>query len=143
MKRDQALIPLSHDHQHALACALALKRATSDSAESAAGEFLRFWESEGRRHFRIEEEVLLPAFAEHADVRIDAVARVLLDHTVIRRDVRRVEQGARDAALLNAIGQMLDEHVRHEERVLFPMIEETLPAGDLQALAERIAAAER
>jgi hypothetical protein len=38
---------------------------------------------------------------------------------------------------------MLNDHVRHQERVLFPLIEESLPAADLEALAQGIEEAER
>ena len=37
---------------------------------------------------------------------------------------------------------MLNDHVRHEERVLFPLIEESLPPAELEALAQRIDEAE-
>lgn len=38
---------------------------------------------------------------------------------------------------------MTSDHVRHEERVLFPMIEEALPEDELARLAQRIEEAER
>ena len=56
MKRSKALIPLSHDHQHGLAVALDLTRATEETAAAAAGAFVAFWRDEGQRHFREEEE---------------------------------------------------------------------------------------
>ena len=55
MKRSAALTPLSHDHQHGLAVALALTRATdAASAADAARAFVLFWREEGQRHFREE-----------------------------------------------------------------------------------------
>ena len=38
---------------------------------------------------------------------------------------------------------MLNDHVRHEERVLFPMIEERLAPAELERLAQRMDEAER
>ena len=54
MKRAEALQPLSRDHLKALPAAKRLREAT-DAAEASRG-FLDFWETEGRHHFRVEEE---------------------------------------------------------------------------------------
>jgi hypothetical protein len=48
MKRHSALTALSRDHQHALAVAQRLRRATPDNADEAAAGFRAFWEAEGR-----------------------------------------------------------------------------------------------
>lgn len=139
MKRDDALIPLSHDHQHGLAAALALRRATAGDADAARVAFLDFWRSEGSAHFRLEEEILLPGFARHCDVRSDAVARVLLDHVELRSRAGAIEGDPEPALeLLHSTGELLADHIRHEERVLFPLIEQALPQADLAALGEAL-----
>ena len=94
----------------------------------------------GREHFRAEEEVLLPAYAGHATVSEDpAVARVLLDHVTIRHLATQLERHA-DTPLetLHALGGVLGEHVRFEERRLFPRIEAALPADELALLADAL-----
>lgn len=143
MRRHEALADLSRDHQHALACALVLRRATATDAATAAERFLEFWRTEGRRHFQVEEEVLLPGYATYADPASPEVARVLVEHVALRRDAEHVSRGEVDAGFLNGLGERLEAHVRHEERVLFPMIEEALPDEELRALATRVTAAER
>jgi hemerythrin-like domain-containing protein len=144
VKRDAALAELSRDHQHGLAVALAARRATEETAGRAAAEFLAFWEDEGRRHFRAEEEVLLPAFARHADAGHEAVVRVLVDHVDIRRRAADLAAAATPAlADLRELGERLNAHIRHEERVLFPLIEAALPRAELDELATAIEAAER
>lgn len=114
-------------------------------AEAVRDGFLAFWRSEGALHFRIEEEVLLPAYARRGDPRHEAVAEALCGHVEIRRDVEELARpGApADPAALRALAERLDAHVRHEERVLFPLIQETLDADELAALGEALAAAER
>ena len=37
-----------------------LRRATEETAGEAVEDFVAFWRADGRRHFRAEEEVLLP-----------------------------------------------------------------------------------
>ena len=58
MKRSDELAPLSRDHHQALFVAMKLKRAEADGAEA----FLGFIAAHGGDHFRIEEEILLPAW---------------------------------------------------------------------------------
>ncbi len=140
MKRHPALVPLSRDHHHALVIARALRRATADTAAEAARTFLAHWEAEERLHFRLEEEVLLPAYAADGDPSHPVVVRVLRDHMLIRRDADRV---AAHAALeqLHELGDRLAAHVELEEQELFPLIERTLPEPELGTLGERLRAA--
>ena len=143
MKRAPALHPLSHDHHHTLVQCMRLRRATAEDAAQVRADFLAHWEAEVARHFRVEEEVLLPAFARHGDVHDAAVVRALCDHVEIRRDVAALaDVPEADPEALHALAERLDAHVRHEERVLFPLVEAALPAAELEALAEAIAGAE-
>ena len=141
MKRSDALQPLSRDHHQALAVALTLRRADAETAPAAAGAFLEFWRSHGQAHFREEEEILLPAYAAHADAGHPLVVRVLIDHEEIRERAQRIERGEPDAAPgeLNELGERLAEHVRIEERELFPLIEAALPADAAASLAAALA----
>jgi iron-sulfur cluster repair protein YtfE (RIC family) len=136
MKRSEALVQLSRDHHHGLYVAQQLARASQETAAAARGAFLAFWEQEGNQHFRVEEEVVLPAFARHGSPEHEAVVRVLTDHVALRRlaaDLAADPLPAPEA--LNDLGERLRAHIRHEERVLFPLIEEALPEEELVALA--------
>ena len=144
MKRQQALQQLSRDHHRALEVALKLRRATSEAAGSVRTEFLEFWHEHGALHFRIEEDALLPRSAPYVSPTDPAVVRVLTDHVEIRRRAAELETSpAVPHEELNSLGELLNDHVRHEERVLFPMIEERMPAAELGDLAQRIDEAER
>lgn len=137
MKRHPALIPLSRDHHHALVLAQRLRRAGEQDAAEAADAFLEHWTEEERLHFRLEEEVLLPAYAAYGDPDHPAIVRTLLDHVRIRRDVERLAGGV-DVQLLHEIGDRLADHVRLEENELFPLVEQTLPEPALASLGERL-----
>lgn len=133
MKRAAALISLSHDHQHALAVALQLRRA--DDPGAARRAFLDFVTSEGEEHFRIEEEVLLPFVAGEVPADDPDVARVLREHAQLREHARRLSaEPEPDVAELQATGDLLTGHVRFEERVLFPRIEALLDDARLTEL---------
>lgn len=139
VKRTSALTSLSHDHHQALVVAHRLRRATPDTAPAAHDAWKAFWPA-GQVHFRAEEEVLLPAYAGHANVAEDpAVTRVLLDHVVIRHHAIELERHPEaPLKMLHALGEELNDHVRLEERELFPRIETALPADALTVLADEL-----
>ncbi|MGH2915468.1 MAG: hemerythrin domain-containing protein [Solirubrobacteraceae bacterium] len=147
MKRHGALAPLSRDHHHALVVAQRLRRAADAASAAVAREaFLAYWRDDGQRHFREEEEVLLPAFAAYGDPELPIVARVLVDHVRIRRLVAQLADAEPDDAdlapaieAMHALGRALAEHVRREERELFALIERTLPEAGLERLVALLA----
>ena len=134
VQRSNELAVLSREHHIALELALRLQRATGADAKSITQATLDFWRREGREHFRLEEELLLPAFARHAGADDADVVRVLIEHVDIRRRIADLETGRIDVAALNALGEALRDHVRHEERTLFGRIEETLKPEELATL---------
>ena len=145
MKRDKALTPLSRDHHQALHQALLLKRADDAEAGDALLGMVEFFDAHGALHFRVEEEVLLPTYVRHAGVGAtdEAITRVLTDHVWIRARIASLREAAEvSGADVRELGERLDDHVRHEERVLFPAIEAALSAEQLESLGRAVAAAE-
>jgi hypothetical protein len=138
MKRSAALTPLSHDHQHSLDAALWLRRADESTAAEAIARFRELFEREGRRHFEIEEELVLPALPADDPEWAPGVARVRDDHAAIRAAAGSVD----DAAGARALGDRLHDHVRFEERTLFAIIERRLAPAELERLGAAIAQAE-
>lgn len=146
MKRDEALAQLSRDHHQALYRALLLKRADESDSAGALGAMVEFFDAHGALHFRVEEDVLLPEYvrASGADPADEAIVRVLTDHVWIRARIAAL----RDAEAprldeLHELGERLEAHVRHEERVLFPAIEQALSDQQLATLGSAVEAAER
>jgi hemerythrin-like domain-containing protein len=137
MKRHPALVPLSRDHHHVLVIARRLRHATTETAAETARAFLAHWDAEEKPHFRLEEELLLPAYAAHGAPEHPAVVRTLLDHMLIRRDADQLAN-APQLELLHDLGARLTAHVELEERELFPLIEETIPEPELDTLGNRL-----
>ena len=124
MKRRPALIPLSHDHHHALAAARRLRLAADGGDASAeAAAFERFFAEESVRHFRDEEERLFPLVA-HAEEAEPLVVRALLEHQQLHALARRLSTG--ETAPMRELAELLEAHMRFEERELFPLIERLL-----------------
>lgn len=144
MKRSDALRPLSEEHHLGLVAARGLRRAGRGDrplAEAVAW-FMAAWRAEIQPHFRAEEEYLLPAFAQAAPPDDPLIVRTLVEHVALRRAVHALERAeAGDLALAAEIGQALDDHIRFEERVLFPAIEAALAGPRLAELGTELLAA--
>jgi len=142
MKRSTALFTLSREHHTALKVAQALVRVESATARDARDAFLAFMAREGEQHFQAEESILLPAVNGLFGAEDPDIERTLREHAEIRRraaglrtappDLPSDEQELRD------LGKLLRDHVRHEERTLFPRIEEALDSNELRRLGEAL-----
>lgn len=144
MKRDPALVGLSHDHHRALVTAQMLRRATNVTGADALAAFATFWVA-GERHFEIEEQVLLPAFAPYGKPDEPLIHGMLADHVELRGRARQVlgSHGPVDVDALRVLGKRFVEHVRLEERRIFPLIEAAMPPEALALLALDLRVAER
>ena len=134
MKRSDALAPVSREHHQALVVAQKLTRATDATAAEAATTWIGFWDAAGRRHFHVEEDSILPVL----DPDREEVPRVYAEHAALRHLIARIDAGS-PAGDLNRLGRMLHDHVRYEERVVFPAIEAALSPAALEQLGAAIA----
>jgi iron-sulfur cluster repair protein YtfE (RIC family) len=142
MKRAPELQPLSREHRDALILARRLRRSGEgiEPLPAALDHLTAAWRERIQPHFREEEELLLPAFAAVAGVDHALIVRTLTEHAALRLTVRQIAAGGDPSQLAVALGRMLDDHIRFEERVLFPAIEAALPPEALAALGEEIEA---
>lgn len=115
MKRSAGLRALSSEHHTALVLA---KRAAS---AVASGDWADAWIDVAQRfaaelepHFRLEEELLLPALMSAGETAL--VERTLAEHAQLRSLIYRTPH---DAASLQTFAELLQAHVRFEERELF------------------------
>jgi hemerythrin-like domain-containing protein len=139
MKRSAALASLSRDHHQALVVAQTLRRATDATAAEARETFLAYWTRHGRVHFRLEEELLFPAYAGYGDPHDPLVLRALGEHAMIRHRAAALAATPSHAPdALQELGTELVAHVRLEERKVFPLIERVMPQRDLRTLARRL-----
>ena len=152
MKRAAELRQLSDDHHQGLVQARRLRKVAAGEGvgtlEEAARDFLEFWQRDTSGHFRREEEVLLPVVARYGQDALgqEPAVEMLAQHARIRGLVMQLSDEHADSNLrpetLGEIGELLEAHIRLEERVVFPMIEEVLPEMALKEVASRLAAKE-
>ena len=148
MKRHRSLIPLSHDHHDGLVVAqgLILGHATAPKSTWPADRrqqvdrLIAFWEADLRKHFEAEEAYLFPIVRARLRDGGTLVAELLTDHEAMRG---RMSDLAEDAETdlderLPAFGELLKEHIRKEEEVLFERMQEELPADELEAIGQTL-----
>jgi iron-sulfur cluster repair protein YtfE (RIC family) len=103
-----------------------------------ARAFLRFFAKETVRHFREEEELVFPAVLDCPAAR-EPLIQALLEHqhlyalTKLLREA--LDNGRPITPIMRELGELLVAHVRHEERLLFPLIEELLDDSTIAAIA--------
>lgn len=135
MKRSPALQQLSREHHPALVLASRIAKA-GDAV--AVDELLRrvpeVFARELAPHFAQEEAMLLPRLA--AAGAGDLVARTLDEHRRMYELLAAIETG--DGTALKVFGELLQAHVRFEERELFVAAEALLPADFLAGSAAAV-----
>jgi hemerythrin-like domain-containing protein len=142
ISRHETLIPLTHDHHHALAQARRLhdvsKMADITERRNRANDFLDFYFGRAIRHFHEEEELFFAPLVDDpraGDLIVRAVVDHLRLHALVRMIKRQLTDGEADQETLGEISRILTEHVRFEEKELFPLIERLIPEDQLQDLA--------
>ena len=148
-KRHASLVPLSQDHHHGLALALRLRQGndallidgwTHDRIEQAR-RVQEFYFAELRIHFQAEEEILFPAMRLEIPDAGSLVAKLLSQHRKIEELVKRIA-ACNDGSdgVFYELGVLLEQHIRLEERELFPMYEAQIDLAKADELGKRIAA---
>ena len=134
-RRHESLIPLTHDHHHALAQIRRLKMAAKVEGRELLWQsqvFLTFFHDAGVSHFRQEEELVFP-MAVGDDAAFPLLERLMMDHLRIHALAARlhVEVTARRATPQTAIelAVALESHIRVEEHDLFPILARILDSG--------------
>ncbi len=143
MLRDKSLIPLSHQHQHALALCVRIDRAgrIPESALAAwQAEVAEHFRSEISVHFAAEEKVLFPEARRFSDL-VPLVEELLSEHAALRSDFAQAEVGRLTSDELSMFAARLSAHVRKEERQLFERMQEWMGAEELADLGKRLEAA--
>ncbi len=130
LKRIEALQALSEDHHNGLVIALRCRRLADGVFDADRDEFwasvLEFVRLQVDPHFEVEERLLLPALRALGEQ--EMAYRIAREHVQLRAMI--VEQTPADPEL-RSFGQLLDDHIRYEERVVFEQTQDRLPAETL------------
>jgi hemerythrin-like domain-containing protein len=155
-KRHDSIIPLSREHHYALLLCLRIHRGLIEHRDDAdwlkkkASDAINFFASDLTLHFRAEEEVLFPA-ARTLTNTAQLVDDLLCEHQEIVRQVEQlstlIDEPLSDALhsfpepladTLNSFADLLEAHIRKEERELFPAYERQISPQLDKEVSEKI-----
>jgi hemerythrin-like domain-containing protein len=145
-KRHPSLIRLSRDHHHGLTLALRCRKQAlgqlnpgdAQSTKRRAQEVKDFFIQRLGPHFEAEEKVLFPLLSSNSLEAGRIAGELLGEHEEIRKGVAGLEKETEPAKLLFDFGDLLERHIRREERELFPLFEQTIPPEQAEDVRIRI-----
>jgi hemerythrin-like domain-containing protein len=145
MLRDASLIPLSRQHQHALALCVQIDRALRKEAADLNAwqkETDQSYEQEIKFHFAAEEQVLFPTAQRFPEL-TSLVDELLNEHSQLRAHFARAKEQTMDRAELAAFAGLLSRHIRKEERQLFESLQTLMSKDELATLGKALEATEQ
>lgn len=146
-QRHPALVPLASDHYHGLALALKLQQGTqaltrmwAHDSKFQAGYVVAFFEKELRHHFEVEERALFPLVVQHVGEAKALVDELTADHRSMEHLVGKICNLSTSTLTQDLIefGKLLEQHIRKEDRQLFPLFESKAPVHILERAVKEV-----
>jgi iron-sulfur cluster repair protein YtfE (RIC family) len=140
MLRDKSLIPLSHQHQQALALCVRIDRAQPIPATDLPAwqsEIEQHFEHEIKIHFSAEENILFPTARRFLEL-VPLVEELIADHIALRESFSQAEARRMPAETLPAFAKQLSAHIRKEERQLFEQLQKLMTTAELTTLGAKL-----
>jgi len=135
MKRHESIVLLSRDHHFGLLFCWKIRQGVKKgvATERIQPYIHHFWESHLQQHFQ-EEETLLFSKVN------DALShQAVEEHRAIEQlvSIIHTSKGITTEAL-TTIADKVDNHIRFEERVLFPHLENVLTTTQLEVISNHL-----
>jgi hemerythrin-like domain-containing protein len=143
MLRDKNLVPLSHQHQRALALCVRMDhafQAGNVDLEAWQAELQDSFEHEVEFHLTAEEKKIFPVAAHFPELHA-LVKDLLAEHAVLREFFARAVARTLDATSLESYAEILVGHIRKEERQLFEQMQSLMSPEELADVGAALEAA--
>jgi iron-sulfur cluster repair protein YtfE (RIC family) len=140
IKRHKALQPLSRDHHHGLILAQLIKKGAPEykglptTIEGKIEYTISFYNSSLKNHFKDEEEILFPAVIGKSDEIDKLISDIVAEHRKLENLIIELNKTKQSEITLDELGLLLENHIRKEEREVFPVIEKVLSVSELNDL---------
>lgn len=136
IKRSEHIVQLSREHHFSLLFCWKVRTGVKKDVEATRilNYIFYFWEDHLLPHFS-EEDILF----EHVDD--EHVKRAYDEHKEINETVEKLRSASSDEekiSLSSKIANLVDDHVRFEERELFPHLEKAIPESTLKIIGEKL-----
>lgn len=129
IRRHEALQPLSRDHHHGLLLCWKIRYGVRKGiAVSRISDYIHWcWENLLSPHFVLEEQWVFPVLPSGSGT----VRKAVGQHRQLKK---MVENGFHSVDHLQAFADLLNDHIRFEERTLFQLVQEKGSAKQLHAI---------
>ena len=130
MKRHNALQPLSRDHHSSLILAQLLKRGAPEykgmpvTTEARADYARLYYRDDLLAHFLLEEETVIKLIKGINGELDELCEEIITEHKTLRALFETISSTPDLQTHLDKLGHALEQHIRKEERIFFPMIQE-------------------
>lgn len=134
IKRHQALVSFSKDHHFGLLLVWKIRQGLDNaiSTERICNYIQYFFKEDLAKHFKEEEEMLFSKLPADDSLRKQAEG----EHQLIKNLVANM--ASKKPALPGQLADLLEKHIRFEERELFNHLQESMPIHDLEAITMRM-----
>lgn len=133
MKRNENIVHLSRDHHFGLLCSWKIRQGIKKEIETERikNYVEYFWKHHLKEHFREEEEILFPYISDELS------GRVKFEHRQIEDLASEISENPENQSLSD-FADLLEKHIRFEEREWFPHLENTLSTEDLNQVGKAL-----
>lgn len=144
MKRNKALIPLSHDHHLGLLLAQLIQKSTPDykglpkDLDGKIKYTIDVYNSLLKKHFEDEEKILFPVIMGKNKLLENLVYEIINEHRLLEKFITELTTTKNQFELLDKIGKILNDHIRKKERDLFPKAQEVLTEIELSEIEKEL-----
>ena len=135
IKRSKELVSLSKEHHEGLLFGWKIRQGLANGTDKGTiARFIQwFWEADLQEHFRKEEQVLAP----HLPHDNEWVQQMFSEHEEIEALIH-VNAMIPDEDIFAQLADNITNHIRFEERVLFPYAEQVIPANELEEISRQL-----
>jgi hemerythrin-like domain-containing protein len=135
IKRSSELVPLSRDHHNGLLLCWKIRQGINKGIDTdrIAAYISHVFDTELAPHFELEEQVLFSLIPED-----EKFKRASNEHLQLREIVLALRQHKATTDTLLSFANLLESHIRYEERDLFNYIETHIQTVQLRIAGEMI-----
>jgi hemerythrin-like domain-containing protein len=132
IKRDPAIVRFSRDHHHALLLVWKIREGLGKNVEPEriSNYVVSFFDNELVPHFKDEEVNLFATLPENNEMRVRAES----EHKTIREVISSIRENPGEELTLRRFAELLEGHIRFEERELFNFLQTVLSKEELTAI---------
>jgi hypothetical protein len=135
LKRNPALVQFSKDHHFGLLLIWKIRQGLQLHAElQRIGKYINFFfDNYLEEHFKEEEELLFIHLDDHDDLRLSAES----DHSELSQLNKKIKHNP-DQQDIRQFANLLEQHIRFEERFLFAHLQDNLQQEQLNFIAKKM-----